>query len=78
MSKLALLSTTLIAVAVLAPPAMARKSRVTSRHVAVDANANGMPGMGYIDGRPCRLAPRVGAFATAPWTNGPPCELVGY
>jgi hypothetical protein len=74
MTKLALLSTALIAVSMFATPAMARKGHATSRHVAVDANA--MPGMGYIGGRPCRLAPRVGAFATAPWENGPPCEPV--
>ncbi len=74
MSKLKLLSAALIATAMLATPAMARKSQVTSRHLAEDANASATPGARNSDGRPCRLAPRVGAFATAPWGNGPPCE----
>jgi hypothetical protein len=73
MTKLALLSTALIAVSMLATPAIARKSH---RLLAEGANVSALPGMGYIGGRPCRLAPRVGAFATAPWENGPPCEPV--
>jgi hypothetical protein len=75
MSKLALLSTALIAVSMLATPAMARKNH---RHLADGTNVSAMPGMSNIGGRPCRLAPRVGAFATAPWTNGPPCEPAGF
>ena len=59
--------------AVLASPAMARKSHVASRHVAAEA-ASVTPGARFIDGRPCHLAPRVGAFATQPWSDGPPCE----
>jgi hypothetical protein len=79
MTKLKLLSAALIATAMLITPAMARKSRVTSRHLAEDANASITPGARYIDGRPCHLAPRVGAFATQPWENGPPCEpALGY
>ena len=64
MTKLKLLSAALIAAAALATPAMARESHVTVRHYA---NAT-------TDGRLCTPAPAVGAFATQPWDNGPPCE----
>jgi hypothetical protein len=74
MTKLRLLSTALITTAMLATPAMARKSHITSQRLAEDANASVMPGARSIDGHPCRLAPRVGAFATQPWGSGPPCE----
>ena len=75
MTKLKLLSATLIATAVLATPAMARKSHITSRHLVLDANASASPTARYIDGRACISAPRVGAFATAPWGgNTVPCE----
>jgi hypothetical protein len=67
MTKLKLLSAALIAAATLATPAMAREGHVTSRHQATsDAR--------YVDGRVCSPAPAVGAFATQPWDNGPPCE----
>ena len=75
MTKLKLLSATLIATAMLATPAMARKSHVTSRHLVLDANASASPTARNIDGRVCIPAPRVGAFATAPWGgNNVPCE----
>jgi hypothetical protein len=75
MIKLKLLSATLIATATLATPAMARKSHVASRHLVLDANASASPTARYIDGRVCIPAPRVGAFATAPWGgNNVPCE----
>jgi hypothetical protein len=74
MTKLKLLSATLIAAAMLATPAMARKSHVTSRHLVLDVNASASPTARYID-RVCIPAPRVGAFATAPWGgNNVPCE----
>jgi hypothetical protein len=76
MTKLKLLSAALIATAMIATPAMARQSHVTSRHLVEDANA---PGARNSDERHCHLAPRVGAFATQPWENGPPCEpSLGY
>jgi hypothetical protein len=75
MTKLSLLSAALIAASILATPAMARTSHVTSRHLE-DANASMASGVRHVDGRSCRLAPRVGAFATQPWTDGPPCEPV--
>jgi hypothetical protein len=74
MTKLKLLSAALVAVATLATPAMARESGVASRHVAADANARTTNGARYVDGRVCIPAPAVGAFATQPWDNGPPCE----
>jgi hypothetical protein len=54
--------------------AMARESGAASRHVARDANARTDSGARYVDGQVCIRAPAVGAFATAPWDNGPPCE----
>ena len=74
MTKLKLLSAALIAAATLATPAMAREGHVTSRHVAVDANASTTSDARYTDGRFCIPAPAVGAFATQPWDNAPPCE----
>jgi hypothetical protein len=75
MTKPKLLSAALIAIAMLATPAVARKSHVTSRHLAENANASVSPTARYIDGRVCIAAPRVGAFATAPWGgNNVPCE----
>jgi hypothetical protein len=71
MTKRKLLSAAMIAAAMLATPAMARESHVASRHLAADANASTGP---YVDGRACVPAPAVGAFATQPWDNGPPCE----
>jgi hypothetical protein len=76
MTKLKLLSAALIAAATLATPAMARENHVALRH---HANATTAPGERYIDGRLCYPAPAVGAFATQPWDNGPPCEpATGY
>ena len=75
MTKLKLLSAALIAAAMVATPAMARESHVTSRHHAEHANASASPNARHIDGRVCIPAPRVGAFATAPWGgNNVPCE----
>ena len=69
MTKVKLLSAALIAAATLATPAMARESHVTLKH-----RANATAGERYVDGRLCQPAPAVGAFATQPWDNGPPCE----
>jgi hypothetical protein len=71
MTKLKLLSAALIAAATLATPAMAREGHVTSRH---QANAATTSDARYVGGRACIPAPAVGAFATQPWDNGPPCE----
>jgi hypothetical protein len=74
MTRLKLLSAALIAAAMLATPAIARESRGASQHFAEDANAGTTRGAPVVDGRVCHPAPRVGAFATQPWDNGPPCE----
>jgi hypothetical protein len=71
MTKLKLLSAALIAAAALATPAMARESGVASRRPAEQATASSAR---YFDGRSCIPAPAVGAFATQPWDNAPPCE----
>jgi hypothetical protein len=73
MTKLKLLSATLIAAATLATPAMARESGVASPRPAEQASAT-TSGARYTDGRFCVPAPAVGAFATQPWDNAPPCE----
>jgi hypothetical protein len=79
MTKLKVLSAALIAAATLATPALARQSDVTSRHPAQDANAGASPTARYINGRLCIPAPRVGAFATAPWGgDNVPCEPASY
>src|SRR5258705_6675037 len=50
MAKLKFLSVALIAAAMLATPAVARESNVTSRHLAEDANASTTPGARHIGG----------------------------
>jgi hypothetical protein len=83
MTKLTLLSTALVAVALLATPAMAREHHARRAAAAADAYA-AMPYpdyQGYYGyyGRACTPAPRVGAFATAPWTgDNVPCEPGPY
>jgi hypothetical protein len=74
MTRLKLLSAALIAAAALATPAMARESGFASRQVAADSGASATSGAPYVDGRSCIPAPAVGAFATQPWDNAPPCE----
>jgi hypothetical protein len=71
MTKRKLLPAAMIAAAMLATPAMARESHVASRHLAAAADASTGP---YVEERGCVRAPAVGAFATQPWDNGPPCE----
>jgi hypothetical protein len=79
MTKAKVLSAALIAAAMLAAPAMARESHVTSRHLADRAYASTIPLESYAGGRACIQAPRVGAFATAPWTgHNVPCEPQAY
>jgi hypothetical protein len=62
MTKVKLLSAALIASAALASPALAARSSV-SRYSTAGAYASA-----------CIRAPRVGAYATAPWTDEAPCE----
>jgi len=74
MTKLKLLSAALIAVAMLANPAMARTSHVTSRHRAKDANASASPTAHHIDGRVGISAPRVGRIPPVP-PKGENCDV---
>jgi hypothetical protein len=79
MTTLKLLSAGLIATAMLATPAMARETYVAKRQVAAEANASVLPRAHDLAGRVCIPAPRVGAFATAPWTgDNVPCEPESY
>ena len=67
-------SAVLIATTTLATPALAAGSDVASRHVRIGSHVEVVPGERYILRDACVRAPRVGAFATEPWTNAPPCE----
>jgi hypothetical protein len=80
MTTFKFLSAVLIAGAMVATPAMARTKHVTSsRQLAADTNASASTPIRYPDGRVCIPAPRVGAFATAPWTgDNVPCEPQSY
>lgn len=70
MTMIKILSAAAIAAAALATPAMAQQSQPMSRHFAAGSEARSTsPGVIYIDGRACYPAPRVGAFASQPWTN---------
>jgi hypothetical protein len=73
MSATKFFSIALVAAATLATPAMAREH---TRHVArANAAAFAAPEQVYVGGPGCIPAPRVGAFASQPWTNGNvPCE----
>ena len=70
MTKVKTLAAVLLAAANLASPALARGSHVTFH--ANDARAKVSSTLA--DGSTCVPAPRVGAFATAPWTDETPCE----
>jgi hypothetical protein len=72
MTKLSVLSAALMAAAMLATPVAAREHHVT-RHYAVDSDVTPAPGPVYY-GQTCNPGPRVGAFATQPWDNAPPCS----
>lgn len=70
-----LLSTGLITAAVLAGPVMAREHHAVARRPAMEADTAASNAPIYQGGRDCVSAPRVGAFATAPWTgDNVPCE----
>ncbi|KJC56670.1 hypothetical protein UP10_32365 [Bradyrhizobium sp. LTSPM299] len=78
MTHFKIFSAALIAAAVIASPAMARETHAASRHIAA-ASAVAPADPVYVDGRTCIPAPRVGAFATAPWTgDNIPCEPGPY
>ena len=75
MNKLAFFSAGLVAAAIVATPVMARQHHATPRPVAADRyianDAYAGPAPGALS---CIPAPRVGAFASEPWTNESPCE----
>jgi hypothetical protein len=72
MRNVKILSAVLLTAATLATPALAATH--TSRHVVTDTNGHVMSTMHRDEGDSCVRAPRVGAFATEPWTNAAPCE----
>ena len=69
MHNLKLLSAVLLTAATFATPVLA----ATWRHVVTDTNGRVMSTMHRGEGDSCIRAPRVGAFASEPWTV-PPCE----
>ena len=79
MINVKLLAAGLIATAMLATPVMAREAHSANRNAAVQADTTSFPTARYSDGRVCIPAPRVGAFATAPWSDtNVPCEPEAY
>jgi hypothetical protein len=86
MSKSHLLFIALVAATTFAVPATARDNYPVSSRISRAAYAGPVPNAGYDGpvgytpyagyaiGRGCVSAPRVGAFATEPWTYSVPCE----
>jgi hypothetical protein len=75
MMKFKFVSAGLIAAAMFAGPAAAREHHGASRHAAGDRYVTGGAFASTTrNAASCIPAPRIGAFATAPWTNEPPCE----
>jgi hypothetical protein len=74
MTDLKLLSAALIAVAMLATPAVARTSHVSSQHLAEDANASASLTAHYNHGPVAIRAPRLGGFARVS-SDGGACDV---
>jgi hypothetical protein len=74
MTKSKLLSAAFVAAVMLATPAVARTSHVTSLHRAEDANASLSPTDHYISGAVGVRAPQVAASATSP-SDGGTCDV---
>ena len=72
MHKVKLLSAALLTAATFATPVLAAGH--TSRHLVADAHGRVMSMTQRDEGDSCIRAPRVGAFATEPWTDAAPCE----
>ena len=70
MTKSKRLSAALVAAVMLATPATARTSHVTSWHLAADASPSAFPTPHYVSGPVGIRAPHAGAFATAPSDGG--------
>lgn len=65
----------LIAAALIGGPVMAREHHAGMRQSAIESDTVASNAPTYQGGRACMPAPRIGAFATAPWTgNDVPCE----
>jgi hypothetical protein len=73
MTTFKLLSAGVIAVAMLASPAMARDNHLAKRHVAAQADSRASPTARYVDGRVGIRAPRVGALPAPP--DGENCDV---
>jgi hypothetical protein len=73
MTKVKLLSAVVLAAAALTTPAMARGSFVGSDHGTSNAYVRTAPARRSMAEGGCVQAPRVGAYATEPW-SAPPCE----
>jgi hypothetical protein len=67
MHKAKLLSAALIVAATFATPVLAANARHVTDKTDVASTVRS-------EGDACVRAPRVGAFATEPWTNAAPCE----
>jgi hypothetical protein len=74
MRNVKLLSAVLLTVATFATPVLA----ATSRHVDTDTSGRVMSATHRDQGDSCIRAPRVGAFATDPWTVPPSEPNTGY
>jgi hypothetical protein len=74
MTKSKFLSAAFVAAALLATPAMAHTSHVTSLHRAEDANASAFAADRYTSGPVGVRAPHVGALAMAP-SEGGTCDV---
>ena len=70
MHKVKLLSAVLLTAATFATPVLAASH--TPRHLVNDTRGHMMTEPR--EGGGCVRAPRVGAFATQPWTDAAPCE----
>ncbi len=77
MARFELMMGAVLVAAALTAPAMARENHVRVSRASAEAQANAGV-IRFPDGRVCIPAPRVGSFATAPWTNDVPCEPYGY
>ena len=71
MRNVKLLSAALLTAATFATPVLAATA---PRHVVTDTNGRVMSTTQRDEGDSCIRAPRVGAFATEPWTDAAPCE----
>ena len=72
MRKVKLLSAVLLTAATFATPVLAAGH--ASRHYVAETRGRVLTPEQTFQGDSCIRAPRVGAFATQPWTYAAPCE----